>query len=246
MVCLGVRPKGMNDGFHVLGRETFLTPVDWVDGWPVVPPVELEVDRRPPGPVMPIDLSGRDDFDTSTLDPRWIGVRRLPSELGSLTRRDGWLTLHGGDTTLDDDRPVLVGRRQQHHGCRARALVDLGSASETGLTVYLDGTAHYEIAVRGNRVVAHVKTGPFDLDLGDAPAPDGPLVLGVETGPHPHGSDTVSLGFERVDGSFTVLAEIDGRYLSTEMTGGFLGRVLGMYAIGGDAAFDWFDYEEVS
>ncbi len=68
----------------------------------------------------------------------------------------------------------------------------------------------------------------------------------METGPHPHGSDTVALGFEQDDGSFTVLAEMDGRYLSTEMTGGFLGRVLGLYAVGGDAAVDWFDYEEVS
>ena len=41
------------------------------------------------------------------------------------------------------------------------------------------------------------------------------------------------------------LAEIDGRYLSTEMTGGFIGRVFGLYAIEGDAAFDWFDYEEI-
>ena len=30
------------------------------------------------------------------------------------------------------------------------------------------------------------------------------------------------------------------------MTGGFIGRVLGLYAVGGDAAFDWFDYEEGS
>ena len=29
------------------------------------------------------------------------------------------------------------------------------------------------------------------------------------------------------------------------MTGGFLGRIFGLYAIGGDAAFDWFDYEEI-
>ena len=28
------------------------------------------------------------------------------------------------------------------------------------------------------------------------------------------------------------------------MTGGFLGRMIGMYAVGGEAAFDWFDYEE--
>jgi hypothetical protein len=27
------------------------------------------------------------------------------------------------------------------------------------------------------------------------------------------------------------------------VTGGFLGRVIGMYATCGDAAFDWFDYE---
>ena len=35
MVLLGVRPRGMSPRFHVLGRETFLTPVEWVDGWPI-------------------------------------------------------------------------------------------------------------------------------------------------------------------------------------------------------------------
>jgi hypothetical protein len=28
------------------------------------------------------------------------------------------------------------------------------------------------------------------------------------------------------------------------VTGGFLGRLLGMYAVGGNAAFEWFDYGE--
>jgi beta-xylosidase len=32
-------------------------------------------------------------------------------------------------------------------------------------------------------------------------------------------------------------------WLSTEVTTGFLGRTIGMYAVGGEAAFDWFDYE---
>ena len=35
MVLLGTRPRGITPGYHVLGRETFLVPVDWVDGWPV-------------------------------------------------------------------------------------------------------------------------------------------------------------------------------------------------------------------
>ena len=54
--------------------------------------------------------------------------------------------------------------------------------------------------------------------------------------------DRIRLGFEH-DGVFTVLAELDGRYLSTEVTGGYTGRVIGVYAAGGTASFDWFHYE---
>jgi hypothetical protein len=35
------------------------------------------------------------------------------------------------------------------------------------------------------------------------------------------------------------LAELDGRYLSTGVAGGFTGRVTGMYVTEGRAAFDW-------
>ena len=42
MVLLGVRPRGVGPGFHVLGRETFLIRVQWEDGWPV--PAELAVE----------------------------------------------------------------------------------------------------------------------------------------------------------------------------------------------------------
>ncbi len=38
------------------------------------------------------------------------------------------------------------------------------------------------------------------------------------------------------------LAELDGRYLSTEVACGFTGRVIGMYATEGSVAFDWFEY----
>ena len=41
MVLLGMRPKGMTRAFSALGRETFITPVTWEDGWPVAEPVIL-------------------------------------------------------------------------------------------------------------------------------------------------------------------------------------------------------------
>jgi hypothetical protein len=53
--------------------------------------------------------------------------------------------------------------------------------------------------------------------------------------------DLVTLGYEDENGAFVALATLPGRYLSTEVAGGFTGRVIGMYAAGGDAAFDWFD-----
>ena len=53
----------------------------------------------------------------------------------------------------------------------------------------------------------------------------------------------MTLGIEDPDGSFTELTSLDGRYLSTEVAGGFTGRVIGMYAASGTVHFDWFDYE---
>jgi xylan 1,4-beta-xylosidase len=75
------------------------------------------------------------------------------------------------------------------------------------------------------------------------PDPSVCRVVTVETGPDAHAPDLVSLGFTDDRGERHVLARLDGRFLSSEVTGGFLGRVIGMYAVGGDAAFNWFEYE---
>ena len=240
LVLLGVRPKGSTPGFHTLGRETFLAPVDWVDGWPVVGNLTLEVDRRPPGPVEPADWNRRDDFDTQALHPSWIAVRRPPSKITSLEARPGWLTLVGSAATLDDANPTFVGRRQQHHFHRVRTLVDVGTAAEAGLAARMDESLHYEVAVIGDRIVAQARIGPLRAVVGEAPRPGGDVVLVIETRANILGPDLVCLGFE--DGEDTrFLASLDGRYLSTEVGGGFIGRVIGIYAVGGEAAFDWFE-----
>jgi beta-xylosidase len=244
MVLLGVRPKGGN--FHVLGRETFLVPIDWRDGWPVVGALTLEMEHRLPAPRAPIAIDRRDDFDVAAFHPRWIGIRRAPDAVASLDVRPGWLTLHGTDATLVDQEPAFVGRRQQHRHCRVRALVDPGSSRDAGLAVVMDDVFQYSVGVQGDEVVAGVRLASLHSIVGTAPRPSGSVVLVVETRPAILGPDRVVLGFEGDDGVLHELAEVDGRYLSTEVAGGFTGRVLGMYAVGGDAAFDWFDYEELA
>jgi hypothetical protein len=67
--------------------------------------------------------------------------------------------------------------------------------------------------------------------------------LRIDIVPGGGGPDRLRFGIEGNGGPLQKLAEIDGRYFSTQVAGGFTGRVLGMYAVGCDAAFDWFEYQ---
>ncbi|PKV82958.1 glycoside hydrolase family 43 protein [Streptomyces sp. TLI_146] len=247
MVLLGVRPQGGTPGWHVLGRETFLAPVDWVDGWPVVG--ELSTEQPAPGwPLKPgPDTPVRDDFDHTELHPRWISVRERPARLCTTVERPGWLTLRAAGSSLDEPDAVFVGRRQQHLSCRVRTLID-PAQGRGGLAVRLDERHHYEIEAAAGVVKVFARIGPLRPEAAALRVPDGPVILGVEITPHPPqdartGPDLLSFGVEEADGTLTVLATLEGRYLSTEVAGGFTGRVIGMYASAGTVHFDWFDYE---
>jgi beta-xylosidase len=244
MVLLATRPRGVTPNYHVLGRETFLVPIDWKDGWPVPRDLALDMPFAPPGPASGRPTPERDDFDGAALGPEWISVRGPLGDVASLGARRGWLTLRGRAAGLDDPWPVFVGRRQQHLHSRARARVDAGSA-EAGLAVRMDERHHYAVALADGEVIVRATIGPLASIVARAAAPRGAVVLRMEThdpeprlGPAP---DRVHLGFERGDGGFEVLADLDGRYVSTEVAGGFIGRVVGLYARGGTAAFDWFE-----
>ncbi|HEV2344898.1 MAG TPA: glycoside hydrolase family 43 protein [Actinocrinis sp.] len=243
MVLLGVRARGGTPGWHVLGRETFLAPVTWADGWPVVGGIVPTTTGRPPPDV-------RDDFDADDLHPRWISLRHRPADDCNVTERPGWLTLRARAGTLDDLDVTFAGRRQQHPSCRIRTLIDTAEG-RGGLAVRLDELHHYEIEATAAEVRALARIGPLRTVLATRPMPAGPAVLAIRVASTDtfrdvrSGPDTVSLGVEDRDGVFTALAELDGRYLSTEVAGGFTGRVVGVYAAAGTVRFDWFDYEPV-
>ncbi|GAA2237062.1 glycoside hydrolase family 43 protein [Streptomyces nogalater] len=248
MVFLGVRPRGGSPGWHVLGRETFLAPVTWVDGWPVVGEVP-SAPLQPPWPLgRPAPASVRDDFDGGGLAPGWISPRSRREEDCTTKERAGWLSLRARGASLDDTDVTFVGRRQQHLSCRARTLVDPAEGSG-GLAVRLDERHHYGIEATAGEVRVIARIGPLRSVVASRPSTGGPVVLGVETTPAQGGTDpregpdTVALGVWEADGTFTELARLDGRYLSTEVAGGFTGRVIGLYAATGAARFDWFDYE---
>jgi xylan 1,4-beta-xylosidase len=250
MVLLGVRPGGGTPGWHVLGRETFLAPVNWVDDWPVVGELSVDLSAPPwslePSPVAP----KRDDFDLSELQPCWVSLRHRPADDCTTKERTGWLTLRAAGGSLDDLDVTFVGRRQQHLSCRVRALIDTAEG-DGGLAVRLDEHHHYEVEATAGQVRVIARIGPLRTVVAAQPKPAGPVVLAIQVAAAEvvedarSGPDTVFLGIEQPDGTFTMLATLDGRYLSTEVAGGFTGRVIGMYAATGTVHFDWFDYEHL-
>ncbi|MCI2237758.1 glycoside hydrolase family 43 protein [Paenibacillus sp. TRM 82003] len=239
MVLLGVRPRGMVRSFSPMGRETFATRLRWEDGWPVVEPVELGP-QRPPVRVV-------DDFDGTGLDLPWVSVRRPATEFSTLTARPGWLVLHGDGSTMDDPRPVFVGRRQQHEVTEVTAVVD-ASAGVGGLSVRIDEDNHVDLEIDGDVVRARAVLARV-AQTWQVPAPAGPVTLRLETVPPAEGfslraitCDLVRLSVDTPTGRVDV-AEVDGRGMTAETAGSFTGRVVGVYATTGTVAVDRISYQ---
>ncbi|WP_435157577.1 family 43 glycosylhydrolase [Haladaptatus sp. DFWS20] len=105
LVFLGIRQQGGYPGWHHLGRETFLAPVEWEDGWPVVnggEPVGIEMDVGLPGdtaehnPAEPTRQT-RATFDGETLEEAFE-YRRNPDP-------DAYSRTDAGRLTLSDGEP---------------------------------------------------------------------------------------------------------------------------------------------
>lgn len=125
-----------------------------------------------------------------------------------------------------------------------------------GETVRMDEAHHYDLEAGDGEVSVIARIGPLRQAVARRPGPPGPLTLTVtvrtaDIGPSPEfagieptGPDTIAfwLGGPDAPGAEPV-AELEGRYLSTEVATGFTGRVIGMYATDGTVAFDRFHYE---
>jgi len=243
MVLLAVRPRGMTPRFHVLGRETFLTRVSWEDDWPVVDLVAEELDGPElepcPWPAPP----ARHDF-AGGLAPQLVSVRQRRPE--DVKVDGGRLVLAGGKDDLDGRLPTFVGRRQTDHHCRVSAQLQAAEGA-VGLGVRMDERHHVEVVLEAGRLRARARIGPLCQELGSTPAPSGAVQLAIETraaSGWSAGPDTVALGY--LDGGAMIsLGELDGRYLSTEVAGGFTGRVAGVFSAGGPAQVDWLEYRGI-
>jgi xylan 1,4-beta-xylosidase len=208
------------------------------------------------------------------LGPAWNFLRNPVRASYSTSERPGWLTLHGTPISLDHAdgaSPTFVGRRQQHLQARIAARIDFDptrAGEEAGLVLYRSPQHRYELGVRCNagarEVFVRQTIGAYvSVVTASAPAPGRcPLVLQIDAEParygfawresgssEPPATSAAESSVSAADSQLRPLGAAEARLLSTEVTGGFIGTYVGMYAVAPDgapappAAFDWFDYE---
>ena len=239
-VHLGVRTAGWTPQFHVNGRETFLTGIDWVDGWPVFVEDRFEVE--------PQDHSFVDTFGADApLHPRWVCPGAHPGTFTSHDE-DGTLRLHAAPAPEPEPRVLAVRAQDPRWHVQARVDVARGTAR---LLVRLDARHWYAVEADSDGVRVRVQVGPFAQVVHELPGVGSTVVLHARctdpaVGPQGFADapDDVELGFDGPDG-YVRLAALDGRYLSTEVAGGFTGRVVGVQAVTGTVALHELRYSTV-
>jgi len=252
MVHLGFRQTAGT--IHTLGRETCLAPVEWADDWPVVNrtgTIGACVEASLPGEQVGWEIGGRDDFDATAPALEWIRLRRPVDSNYSLAERPGFLRLYPATTTLDDlGSPTLLARRQQHLYVRMATRLEYDPTQDSeraGMTLLMTNRHHYDFCImrKGSSRVAvvAVRLHRIRTHAAEWPLPDsGPVDLVIV-------SDRDTYFFEcRVnDDPVAAPLALDSRYLGTEVTDGFNGVVVGLFAEAPDGAgaaadFDWFEY----
>jgi xylan 1,4-beta-xylosidase len=258
MVLLAMRPY---DGyFYNLGRETFLTPVIWEDGWPIVSPgigkVEFthELPDLTPNPWP--EKPSRDDFDADSLDYIWNFLRTPREDFWSLNERSGHLRLHLRPEQLSElVNPSFVGRRQQHINFEAIMKMEFSPHHGdecAGMVLLQNNDYHFRLVYMvGDGETAVIKLikrqAGIETVLGSQPIASNTLFLKASA----HGQAYSFYFSEEPDAWQPIAEDVDGRILSTPVAKGFIGAYIGMYASSNGrssnnfADFDWFEYKEI-
>ncbi|WP_129662670.1 glycoside hydrolase family 43 protein [Phytoactinopolyspora endophytica] len=223
-VYLGTRPRGVTPHFHVNGRETFLAGVDWTDGWPVFD--ESRFSARP------YDHSFVEDFRSSRLHPRWVSPNAAPDAFRA-HESSGAIRLSADASERGEPGMLAFRTRDQTWSVTAKVALDGGTFR---LALRLDTRHWCSVDVDRDSVRARLRIGPVETDVASAELDaDGSVTLCIEARePLTDGPDDIVLGFVSNDG-YRTLTSFDGRYVSTEVAGGFTGRVIGMQALTGNA-----------
>jgi len=255
MVYLARRPYGGD--LHIMGRETFMSPVDWSGDWPIVNPNgkigKGELTHKKP------DLkeykfekqNPRDEFNSAQLQNMWTFIRTPRSNWWSLADRKGFLRIVlRPEKITDQANPSYIGKRQEHINFSASVKMEFKPSlenEEAGLVAELKKDSYLKCVMKNengkNILSLSQKNGveSKDTTIAKAIVNENNLFLEISAKGHLY---TFRYSYNGKD--WTILkADVNGRLLGRDR---FTGTMIGMYASSNGmksknhADFDWFEY----
>jgi xylan 1,4-beta-xylosidase len=248
VIFLAVRPY--KDNYYNTGRETFLAPVEWKDEWPIANPDNKEIQYTYKTNFKEVKqknaLPQSGNFShlltfKKELDLSLLFLRTVDSSSFSLTKNDGLKMKLKPETIMELGNPSFIGKRQQHLYCTAETSLVFSAATEkekAGLVIFQDENHFYYLCKstdQGKPVVQLFKSNDQTMELIAQTALEAPpkkLLLRIKAaGPN------YSFEFATKPNNWILLKDkVDGKFLSTQVAGGFIGCIFGMYATSSGSA----------
>jgi xylan 1,4-beta-xylosidase len=255
-IFLACRPY--EGDYYNTGRETFMAPVVWKNGWP-----EFDLGGEEIKYTYPINarinskterLSGnyvfRDEFNGTALNDRYRFLRTVRSNWYSLSEKKGSLTLQlRPETVAGKANPSFVGFHQPHLKGHAATSLKFDATAENekaGLLLFQNERRYYYLckSIRDGKPVVElykgnelVKSEILEAKTGDE------IFFKIEAN-----NDRYSFNYATTKNKWKIFVDnVDGKYLSTKSAGGFVGCLYSLYVTSNEkpsnnmAAFDWFE-----
>jgi len=261
-IFLAVRPYKGNH--YNTGRETFIVPVEWKDGWPVTVPgpngVQYSYQANFPEVKQKGALPQNGNFAYTLsfdkqLAPELLFMRTVDSTNFSLSKAKGLTLKLKPETVAETGNPAFVGKRQQHLYCTTETELNFSTKAENekaGLVIFQDEKHFYYLCksmAEGKPVLQLLKSTddakqPELLASAPLKSAAGKVQLRIQAA-----GDTYGFAYSENGKTWNTLKDkIDARFLSTQTAGGFIGCLFGMYATSSGqptsntASFTWLKY----
>lgn len=234
IVSLGYRQIHMWMPYHNLGREVFLTPVTFgEDGWFSAgnggfteESYEIQGDFEQ-------QEQTKYTFENTDWKIEWCFLRH--PDMDNYSCLPDKLIMHGTDITLDSiDSPTFIALRQRDFEMCSSVDVSI-DCGEAGLTLYMCENEHYDIAIHKTKENTYEII--LKLNIGDIKHVQNKMTIESSKAKLICKADHLQYHFSVISGDEeTILGSGQTKYLSSEVSGGFTGTMIGLYAVGNNQA----------
>jgi xylan 1,4-beta-xylosidase len=245
LVHLGIRPT---NGKSNLGRETFLTPVVFENGWLRIADGKARMEYDAPILHEQKRINRMVfDFKQKMWEPQWIFLHSPTAE--AYQRKNGCVTLYPSTSSFDaPESPTFAAVRPLDFDCSFETVLDFTPqkvGDEAGVVIYLQSDFHYRICKRKTEhgiVIAVEKTADdFNQVAYQREVPEGTLHVKIAC-------DRLYYHFYYAvcDEPMQEACMASTRFLCCETTDrSFTGTVMGIYALGRESTGTGAVFHEV-